>query len=90
MSSSVAPGAFAILSPANRASYSASLLVVGYYSRTACLMVSPSGDFKTTPIPPESFVDDPSMFTVHLDVCSTSSVGSSSFEVNSAMKSARA
>jgi hypothetical protein len=53
-------------------------------------MMSPSGDFKTMPIPPESPVDDPSILTVHFDVYSTSSVGSSSFEVNSAMKSARA
>jgi hypothetical protein len=53
-------------------------------------MVSPSGDFKTTPTPPESLVDDPSILTVHFDVCLASSVGSSSFEVNSAMKSARA
>jgi hypothetical protein len=53
-------------------------------------MVSPSGDFKTMPTPPASFVNDPSMLIVHLDVYSTSSVGSSSFEVNSVMKSARA
>ena len=64
--------------------------MVEYYSRTACLMMSPSGDFKTMPIPPAFFVDDPSILAVHFDVCLPSSVGSSSFEANSAMKSARA
>jgi hypothetical protein len=53
-------------------------------------MVSPSGNFKTMPTPPESLVDDLSILTVHFDVYLTSSVGSLSFEVNSAMKFARA
>ncbi len=86
----MAPSILAVLSPTKKASYSASLLVVGYCSRIACLMMSPSGDFKTMPTPPESLVDDLSILTVHFDVYLTSSVGSLSFEVNSAMKFARA
>ena len=64
--------------------------MVGYYSRTTCLMMSPSGDFSIMLIPPAFFVDDPSILAVHFDVCSTSSVRLSSLVVNSAMKSARA
>jgi hypothetical protein len=90
MSNSVAPSILASLSPVNRASYSASLLVVEYCSCIAYLMMSPFGDFSIMPIPPTFFVDDLSMLAVHFDVCSTSSVGSSSFVVNSAMKFARA
>ena len=90
MSNSVDPRVLASWSPVSRASYSASLLVVEYCSHTACLMMSPSGDFSIMLIPLAFFVDDPSILAVHFDVCSTSFVGSSSFEVNSAMKSARA
>jgi hypothetical protein len=57
----VAPSTLANLSPFSSASYSASLLVVVYCSHTACLMVSPSGDFSIMPIPPTFFVDDLSM-----------------------------
>jgi hypothetical protein len=73
MSNSVAPSILASLSPVSRASYSASLLVVVYCRRMACLMMSPSGDFSIMPIPPAFFVDDPSIWAVHLDVCCSSS-----------------
>jgi hypothetical protein len=90
MSNSVALRVLASLSPVSKASYSASLLVVEYCSHTACLMMSPSGDFSIMPIPPAFFVDNPSILAVHFDVYSMSFVGSSSLVVNSAMKSARA
>ena len=90
MSSSVAPRALASLSPVSRASYSASLLVVAYCRHLARLMTLPSGDFNITPTPLAFFVDDPFIWIVHLDTCSSSSLGSLSLAVNSTMKSASA
>ena len=85
-SSSVAPSLLANLSSVSMASYSVSLLVVAYCRRMACLMTSPSGDFKITPTPPAFFVDNPSVWIVHLDTCCSSSLGSSSLTVNSTTK----
>ena len=90
-SSDVAPNTLANRRPVSRASYSASLLVVVYCRCTACLRTSPSSDFKITPTPPAVFVDSPSICIIHLDAFQySSSLGSSSFTVNYAMKSAKA
>jgi hypothetical protein len=86
----VALRVLASLSLVSRASYSALLLVVAYCRCMARLMMSPSGDSSITSIPPTFFVDDPCIWAVYRDVCSSSSFGSSSFVVNSAIKSASA
>ena len=86
----VAPSIWASFSPVSRASYSASLLVIVYCSHTARSMMSPSGNSSIMPILLAFFVDNPSMWVVHFDVYLSSSFGSSSFVVNSAMKSASA
>ena len=87
---SVAPSILASLSLVSKALYSASLLVVVYCSCTARLMMLPSGDSSIMSILPAFFVDDPSMWVVHLDVYLSSSFGSLFFVVNSAIKSASA
>ena len=73
MSNSVAPRALASLSMVSRALYSASLVVVAYCRRMARLMMSPSGNSSITPIPHAFFVDDPSIWAVHLEICYSSS-----------------
>ena len=52
MSKYLAPNAFPTLSPNSTPSYSASLLVVGNFSWTPYLSVSPFGVVITTPTPP--------------------------------------
>jgi hypothetical protein len=85
----VAPSALAIRRPVSRVSYSALLLVVGYWSRTECFSKCPLGVLKTIQTPPAPLTDDPSILTSHFP-SDFSCDGSSSATVNSAMKSARA
>ena len=87
----VAPNTLAMRRPMSKASYSTSLLVVGYWSRMACFSSLPSGVLKTIPTPSAPLTDDPSMLTFHFSSGSLFSCdGSSSAAVNSAMKSTRA
>ena len=77
---------FANFNLVRRALYSASLLVVGNWSRTTYWITSFSSDSRTTPTPPTSLLDDPSTFIVH----QASSLLFSTPEVNSAIKLASA
>ena len=54
------------LNPVRSALYSASLLVVWNYNLTAFFRISPSGDMKTTPVPPTFLVADPFVWVVHV------------------------
>uniref|UniRef100_A0A2N9E6T9 Uncharacterized protein n=1 Tax=Fagus sylvatica TaxID=28930 RepID=A0A2N9E6T9_FAGSY len=63
---------------------------LGITVRTTRSMMSPSRDSSIMLIPLAFFVDNSSMWAIHFDVCSSSSFGSSSVVVNSAMKSANA
>ena len=56
---------FAILSPAKIALFSDSLLVVGNWSWTPYLKVSPSSEVMMTPTPPIFFTDDRFVYIVH-------------------------
>ena len=87
----VTPNTLAMRRPMSRASYSASLLVLGYWSQTVCFRNLPSGVLKTIPTPPAPLTDDPSILTSYFSFGFPLSCGGSSFAVvNSAMKSARA
>ena len=76
-----APSALAILRPASKASYSASLLVIGNLSWTPYSRTSFSGKVMTMPAPPPCCVDDPSVFIVQM----SSGQFASSGVVNSAI-----
>ena len=75
-----------ILSPISKASYSASLLVIGNLSWAPYLRTSFSGEVMTMPALPPFCVDNPSVFIVQR----SSWLFASSGVVNSAMKSANA
>ena len=77
---------FANFNLVRRALYSASLLVVGNWSRTAYWITSFSSDSRTTPTPLASLLDDPSTFIVY----QASSSLFSTPKVNSAIKLANA
>ena len=85
----VAPSSLAILRLVSRASYSASLFVVGYWSRVECFSRCPFGVLKTILTPPAPLTEDLSISTSQC-LFGFSSGGSSSATVNSAMKFARA
>ena len=78
--------ALAILSPVGKASYSASLLVIGNLSWTPYLRTSFPGEVMTMPALPLFCVDDPSVFIVQRSSWLFASLG----VVNSTMKSANA
>ena len=59
------PTALAKLSPVSTASYLASLLAVGNWSRMVHSMTSSSKDCRTTPIPLACLLDDSSVQTFH-------------------------
>ena len=77
--------AFARSSPAMKALYYASLLVVGKSRWTMRLILSPSRLWSTTPAPPACLLKDPSVWMIH---CGISSTPWPSTRVNSTMKSA--
>ena len=62
-----APSVLAILKPASKASYSASLLVIGNLSWTPYSRTSFSSEVMTIPAPPPCYVNDPSwpIYTHH-------------------------
>ena len=80
----LAPNAFPILSPVSMASYSASLLVAGYWSCTPYLSAFPSRVMMITLAPPFFQNDEPSVRIVHLSELSWTS--SSLGTVNSTTK----
>ena len=55
------PAALAKLRPMRMASYSASLLVIENWSRTAHSIISTSGDWRTASMPPAHLLNDPSI-----------------------------
>src|SRR4051812_41755767 len=63
MQSFLAPAALAKSIPAHTASYSATLLVTLNPNLRACLVISHSGDLRTTPAPPPTSLDAPSTLT---------------------------
>ena len=78
--------ALAKSSPMRMASYPASLLVVGNWSQIAHSMISPLGDWRTTPIPPAHLLDNLFVWTLQ-GVTPQLSI---SLVVNSTMKSTKA
>ena len=66
----LASAAFARSNPATKASYSASLLVVGKFRQIMHSILSSFGVRSTTPTPPACLFEDPSIWTFH---CGTTS-----------------
>ena len=86
MTTDMAPTALAKSRTKRTALYSASLLVIENWRWNAHSIVSPSGGYSRTPASSTRWLDEPFVHIIH--VASLSS--SSSFAINSAMKSAKA
>ena len=83
MTKFAAPTALARSSPTTKASYSASLLVVGKSKRTMHSILSPSGLWSITLAPPACLLEDPSVWMLQ---CGISSAPWPSLRVNFVMK----